>query len=226
LKGTGASSAAALKSYHLAVTNRQPFGSQALVAQGSGGIALAHAWIVPFGPAFLAAFLVVEAPTAPPPVAEPAPQQSAAAWYGAPAAVADGLSLVLMGSAWGTKQEALLFLGGAGYLLGGPIGHLANGRGERAAGSLGLRMVATGIAAGAVLADFYLSRGCDPDGGPPCGAPVGGLVAGGAVMLGVAILDDVWLARGPAASPPACAALMPSLVVTSRLGLVSFAGRF
>jgi hypothetical protein len=49
-------------------------------------------------------------------------------------------------------------------------------------------------------------------------------------MLGAAILDDFWLARGPAASlpasPPACAALTPSLVVTSRLGLVSLAGRF
>jgi hypothetical protein len=177
-----------------------------------------------------AAFLAVEPPAAPPPVVQPSPQQPEAAWYGAPAAIADGLSLVLMGSAWGTKQEVLLFLGGAGYLLGGPIGHLANGRRARAFGSLGLRMVATGIAAGAVFADFYLTRGCDPDAGPPCGAPVAGLVAGGAVMLGAAILDDVWLARGPAASPPAsppaCAALTPSLVVTSQLGLVSLAGRF
>jgi hypothetical protein len=181
---------------------------------------------VPFGPVLLATFLAVEVPTSPPPVAEPTPQQSDAAWYGAPAAVADGLSLALMGSAWGTKQETLLFLGGAGYLLGGPIGHLANGRGDRALGSFGLRMVAAGIASGAVFADFYLTRGCDPDAGPPCGAPVVGLVAGGAVMLGAAILDDVWLARGPAASPPACAALMPSLVVTSQLGLVSLAGRF
>lgn len=181
---------------------------------------------MPFGPAFLAAFLAVEAPAAPLPAAEPAPQQSDAAWYGAPAAVADGLSLVLMGSAWGTKQEALLFIGGAGYLLGGPIGHLVNGRGQRAAGSLGLRMVATGIAAGAVFADFYLNRGCDPDGGPPCGAPVVGLVAGGAVMLGAAILDDLWLARGPGAPSPASAALTPSLIVTSQIGLVSLAGRF
>jgi hypothetical protein len=118
----------------------------------------------------LAAFLAVEPPAAPPPVAEPAPHQSDAAWYGAPTAVADGLSLVLMGSAWGTKQEVLLFLGGAGYLLGGPIGHLANGRGNRAVGSLGLRMVATGIAGGAVFADFYLTRGCDPDAGPPFAA--------------------------------------------------------
>lgn len=94
------------------------------------------------------------------------------------------------------------------------------------AGSLGLRMVATGIAAAAVFADFYLSRGCDPDAGPPCGGPVVGLVAGGAVMLGAAILGDVWLARGPATSPPACTSLAPSLVVTSRVGLVSLAGRF
>jgi hypothetical protein len=87
-------------------------------------------------------------------------------------------------------------------------------------------MVATGIAAGAVFADLYLTRGCDPDAGPPCGALVAGLVAGGAVTLSAAILDDFWLARGPAASPPASAALMPSIVVTSQLGLVSFAGRF
>jgi hypothetical protein len=181
---------------------------------------------VPFGSVLLAAFLAVEAPASPAPVPEAAPRQSEAAWYGAPAAVADGLSLILLGSAWGTKQEALLFLGGAGYLLGGPIDHLANGRGERAAGTLALRVVATGIAAAAVFADFYLRRGCDPDAGPPCGAPVVGLVAGGAVMLGAAIMDDVWLARGPATSPLASTALTPSLVVTSQVGLVSFAGRF
>ena len=67
-----------------------------------------------------------------------------------------------MESAWATKQEGLLFLGGAGYLLGGPIDHLVNGRGARAAGSLGLRMVATGIAAAAVFANFYLRRDAIP----------------------------------------------------------------
>ena len=179
-----------------------------------------------FGLVLLTASLALEPSAAPAPVPEPAPQRSDDAWYGSPAAVADGLSMVLMGSAWGTKQEALLFLGGAGYLLGAPISHLAHGRGERAAGSFGLRMVAAGLAASAVFADFYLNRGCDPDAGPPCGAPVVGLVAGGAVMLGAAILDDLWLARGPAASAPALAALTPSLVVTSQFGLVSLAGRF
>jgi hypothetical protein len=87
-------------------------------------------------------------------------------------------------------------------------------------------MIATGIAAGAVFADFYLNRGCDPDAGPSCSAPVVGLVAGGVVMLGAALLDDGWLARGPAASSPPSAALTPGLIVTSRVGLVSLAGRF
>lgn len=184
----------------------------------------APCWTVPLAPVLVAVFLAVESP---PPLVAPASQQVDRAWYGAPAAVADGLSLVLMASAWGTKQEALLFVGGVGYLLSGPIDHLANGRGDRALGSLGLRMLATGMAAGAVFADFYLNRGCDPDAGPPCGAPVVGLVAGGALMLGAAILDDAWLARGSAASsPPIGAGLTPHLVVTPQLGLFSVAGRF
>jgi hypothetical protein len=179
---------------------------------------------VPLAPILVAVFLAVESP---PPLVAPASQQVDFAWYGAPAAVADGLSLVLMASAWGTKQEALLFLGGAGYLLSGPIDHLANGRGDRALGSLGLRILATGMATGALFADFYLHRGCDPDVGPPCGAPVVGLVTGGALMLGAAILDGAWLARGPAASAPAVrAGLTPSLVVTPQLGLFAVAGRF
>ena len=173
-------------------------------------------------PVLVAAFLSVE-----PPLAAPESQQADAVWYGAPAAVADGVALVLMASAWGTKQEALLFFGGAGYLLGGPIVHLANGRGERALGSLGLRLLAAGLATGAVVADFYLRRACDPDAGPPCGAPVTGLIAGGALMLGAAILDDVWLAHGPdLPSPPIRPGLTPSLVVTPQLGLFSVAGRF
>ena len=45
-------------------------------------------------------------------------------------------------------------------------------------------------------------------------------------MLGAAILDDVWLARGPATTPPARTSLTPSLVVTPQVGLVSFGGRF
>jgi hypothetical protein len=170
-------------------------------------------------------------PPAPPPASGGA-QEATDDWYGAPAAVADGVSLVMLETSWGVKNEGLLVLGGAGYLLAGPLVHLAHLRGDRALGSLGLRILAAGAASGAVFADFYFNRGCDPDGGPPCGVPVTGLVIGGAVMLGAAILDDVWLAndhlpndRVDAPQRPV-ATFTPSLVVTPQLGLLSFAGRF
>ena len=179
-----------------------------------------------FGALLIAALLVVEPPPANEPPAPLASGHAATSdWYGAPAAVADGISLVMMGAAWGAKSETVLFLGGAGYLLAGPLGHLVHGRGDRALGSLGLRILAAGLASGAVFADFYLNRGCDPDGGPPCGGPVTGLVIGGAVMLGAAILDDVWLANDRLPQGPG-ATLTPSLVVTPQLGLLSLAGRF
>lgn len=177
------------------------------------------------GSVVLVVLSVLEPPPAAVPSVPPSPGPSDATWYGAPAAVTDGVSIALMATAWGTKQEGLLLLGGAGYLLGAPIVHLANGRRDRALGSLGLRLLAAGVAAGAVFLDFYASRGCDPDVGPPCGAPVAGLIAGGAALLGAAILDD-WRARTPVAAPPARALLTPSLVVTPQLGLVGVAGRF
>jgi hypothetical protein len=180
---------------------------------------------VGFGSILLVALSAVDPPSAGPPGALPSPPTADATWYGAPAAVADGVSVALMATAWGTKQEGLLVLGGAGYILAGPIVHLANGRGERALGSLGLRLLAAGIAAGAVFMDFYVNRGCDPDAGPPCGAPIIGLVAGGAALLGAAILDDL-RARAPIAPPTARTSLTPSLVVTPQLGLVGVAGRF
>jgi len=178
-----------------------------------------------------AALAVVEPPpTGGPPVPPPllaGGHEATNDWYGVPSALADGISLVMLGAGWGTKNESVLFLGGAGYLLAGPIGHLAHRRGDRALGSLGLRILATGAASGALFADFYLNRGCDPDAGPPCSAPLTGLLIGGAAMLGAAILDDVWLANDDSASPPRpVATLTPSLLVTSQLGLLSFAGRF
>jgi hypothetical protein len=176
----------------------------------------------------IAALAVVEPPAAGElPLPPAGGHQATNEWYGAPSAVADGIFLVMMEAAWGVKNESVLFLGGAGYLLAGPIGHLVHGRGDRALGSFGLRILAAGAASGAVFADFYFNRGCDPDGGPPCGAPLTGLIIGGAAMLGVAILDDVWLANDRPASPSSPAAtLTTSLVVTPQLGLFSLAGRF
>ena len=156
-----------------------------------------------------------------------AAHETADDWYGAPATVADGISLVMLEAGWGAKNERVFFLGVAGYLLAGPIGHLAHLRGDRALGSLGLRVLAAGLGYGAMFAEFYFNRGCDSEGGPPCYAPITGLVIGGAVMLGAAILDDVWLAKDRVESPPRSAVnWRPSVIVTPQLGLFSVAGRF
>ena len=184
-----------------------------------------------FGALLIAALAVLE----PPPSGEPPVPSTPLAggheatdnWYGAPSALADGISLVMLAAGWGAKNESVFFLGGAGYLVAGPLGHLAHRRGDRALGSLGLRILAAGVASGAVFADFYLNGGCDPDGGPPCGEPLAGLLIGGAAMLGAAIADDVWLANDRPVSPPRpVATWTPSLLVTPQLGLLSLAGRF
>jgi hypothetical protein len=190
----------------------------------------------------VAAAILVQVPEAPPPAATsdeelvppalaspaelaPAAPAPAPGWYGLPAAVVDGAAVALGAVAFATRDEALLYLGAAGYLLGAPLNHLANRRYGAAAGSLTLRVGASALAVVVYVASF-VNQGCDNDAGPRCNYVPGALL-GGLVMATAAIVDDAAIAYRAAPPPPSRRlSWAPALVVTPNLGLLSLGGAF
>lgn len=156
-----------------------------------------------------------------------ASEETGAQWYGAPALVVDGLALTLGATGFGVRNEGLFLLGTAGYFLGAPLNHLANGRPGAAAGSLMLRALGTGLAVAVFMGD-YTSGGCDGD--PTADSPschrTRALLLGGLVLAAFAILDDVWIARTPEPAPRRRAMLTPGLVITPNLAFASLGGSF
>jgi hypothetical protein len=112
-------------------------------------------------------------------------------WYGEQTLLADGLSLLFALGAAGGETEPLLVLASAGYVLGGPIVHLAHGSLWRAGVSLGLRvglpLLFTAI--GVQLEDCH-------SGEDFCG--LGSVVIGGSLgILTAIVLDAAVLAYEP-----------------------------
>jgi hypothetical protein len=151
--------------------------------------------------------------------------QPPSGWYGGPALLADGLALTVAASGIGAKSEGLFFLGGFGYLLGGPINHLANHHPGAAVGSFFLRAAFSGLAVVLFVADFA-SQGCDGDAGPPCHYATG-LFLGALALAAGAVIDDAIVARErPRPAPRARVSWAPGLVIAPNLGLVSVGGAF
>lgn len=122
--------------------------------------------------------------TAPPPPAEE--NRARPTWYGWQTLLADGASIAV------TPAVPLVGLGG--YVLGGPIVHLAHGRVGAALGSLGLRVGAP-IAGGTAA---YLIQGkCRGD---FCG--VAPLLGAGVGLISAIALDSALLARAPGEETP------------------------
>jgi hypothetical protein len=145
-------------------------------------------------------------------------------WYGGPAVVSDiaSFTLVGLGGAWNSGE--VFALGVAGFALGAPINHLANGHPGRALASLGIRALGVGVATGALLLDV-VAHPCD--GELSCRhSPVVGLTAGAAALLAAMALDDALLAREPVRARGAGASFTPALVVAPSLALVSLGGAF
>jgi hypothetical protein len=162
-----------------------------------------------------------DAPTAPATAAARADQPR---WYGGPALAIDAGAFALMLGGAASNNGSLLIAGGAGFMLGAPIVHLANRRSSGALASLGLRVLGGGLATGIVMADV-LSHPCD--GEPSCQHDSSTAVALGAIaLLGTALIDDLWLAReeGAGAAPRTSAKLGAAIVVGPQLALFSLGG--
>jgi hypothetical protein len=166
-----------------------------------------------------------EPPPVQAPAPEPAPPPAPSGWYGGPALVADGLALTIAASGVGGKSAGIFFLGGLGYLLAGPVNHLANHHPGAAAGSVLMRAAFSGLAAVLFVADVA-SQGCDGDAGPHCDYAAG-LFFGALALAAGAIIDDAIIARErPRPAQGARVSWAPGLVVAPNLGLVSVGGAF
>jgi len=145
-------------------------------------------------------------------------------WYGGPAVASDVISFALIAGGGSGNNAGLLMLGAAGYGLGAPINHLANGHPQRALESLGIRLLG-GVAAVGVFMLDVLSHPCD--GEPSCHhTPSVGLAAGAVLLLAAATVDDALLARELTAAPRPGATLAPAVVVGSSSAFVSLGGSF
>jgi len=124
-----------------------------------------------------------------------------------------------------TNGEGTLLLGLTGYLLGAPINHLVHGRPTAALGSLGLRLLATGLATGVALEDLIVNH-CDGD-VTPCRSPNYAIAIDTVLVLGVMALDDALLARAPIpANRHAEPSVSPGFLVGPSTAYVSLGGRF
>jgi hypothetical protein len=146
-------------------------------------------------------------------------------WYGWQTLATDGVTVTLLASGIAAQRGALVAFGAATFALGGPIVHLAHGRGDAAAASLGIRVGVPFVGAfvGAVIEDC---RHSDNEGCPLEGAAIGLLAGTGAAM----ILDTVFLAHEdiPREQPQRTARLSvsPSVSVTKSSGTMGLTGTF
>jgi hypothetical protein len=180
-------------------------------------------------------------PTTPTTTAAPAaegPQE----WYGWQTLLADGASVALViggatiasgsGSSSNSNSRtgsALAGLGSLGYLVGGPIVHLANGRPFAGLGSLGLR---AGLPVGGAILGGLIGLGTCKDssrdfGSGLCVLAIGTLGFVGGVVAAV-VADAVWLARKPTelAKPQQAVRWIPDLSLSPTGGSAGVRGTF
>lgn len=191
----------------------------------------------------LATTLLANVPTgAPQPTIEPAgvepstapfagdPPKPAPRWYGAPAvavdaAVAVGLIAVVYmndDTPHSGGTPAALYGLAAAYVLAGPVVHLAYGHPGRAAESLLVRVgaFAASLAVTYALVD-PLNCNVEVSEHIPCRAPYALALA----PLTALVVDDLFLAREPAA-PPATASVSPRVVAQPGLAMLGIGGTF
>jgi hypothetical protein len=180
-----------------------------------------------------ATLLLVSLLSAGPQLTEPASPVESTGWYGAPSAITDGVSLSLLVGAMaaaGTQAKAItpaFALGGiGGFLVGGPVVHLQNRHGGRAAASLALRV--TGMVVGAYISLAHAYSHCNSDNGtdgPNCDAFSGKeMLTISLPFAAAAIIDDALLARGTipvrdVSTPAPPAAQIAGVVGPGYLGL-------
>jgi hypothetical protein len=148
-------------------------------------------------------------------------------WYGWQTLATDGAAVALLATGIATSSEGVGFFSAATFALGGPIVHLAHGRGGAAAASLGIRvgLATAGFFAGAAMEDCNHSSEGDDFCGLE-GAAIG-LLAGSGVAM---ILDTVLLAHESVRreQPQRTGVLFvsPAVSVTKSSGTVGLAGTF
>jgi hypothetical protein len=104
-------------------------------------------------------------------------------WYGAPVLLVDAASLAVALGSTGSGSPGLGYVGAGGYLLGGPVIHIAHRNGDKAVLSLMIRVAAP-------LAFGYAAyEGFGGSNGEGC-CPAIGAVLGGVVGAGLASVVD------------------------------------
>lgn len=155
------------------------------------------------------------------------PESAAGRWYGWEILAADAASgLAVAGTAGILRLDIgkAILIGSVGYVVGGPIVHLANGEGAGAARSLGLRLVLPvavgmlGAGIGALAAGDGRSEICSSE--RACGALFGGIIGAG-IAIPIAMAIDWWNA-----STSHEASLAPLVVVTPNIKAMMLVGRF
>jgi hypothetical protein len=168
--------------------------------------------------------LAPQTPSSPAPAARAEPSFDRSHWYGGAAVATDTIAAAMIVGGGASNDPSLATLGAIGYVLGAPMSYLVLRHPRHALGSLGIRALASGLAAGAVLFDV-LGHPCD--GERSCQhTPTTGLTVGALTLLAAAIVDDAVLAREPVSAPSPRATFTPSVVLSPSLAFVSMRGSF
>lgn len=144
--------------------------------------------------------------------AEDAPAPAETHWYGWETLATDAGAIGFAAlTAWhGSSDTTSLVLGltsASFYFVGGPIVHLAHGRGTTALADFGLRL-GIPLAAGLLFGALSGSATTNATDCPGCDFAIGFLLGAGLGGIGASIVDAAWLAREPV---PPRARLAPSI---------------
>lgn len=154
-------------------------------------------------------------PTAPAEESSPAatPTPASVRWYGWQPLVVDLGSIATKvggGFVRGAGTAPIEIVGGAGYVLGAPLIHLAHGQADKAGVSIALRTLVPGVGAlvGVLLASIAFPNGTVSQSGDSVSAvdksvyqALGGFIGFGAGAVAGIVVDDVVVAKEKAAPP-------------------------
>jgi hypothetical protein len=146
---------------------------------------------------------------------EPAERPHAYRWYGAPTLGVDAASLGLAVLAFKADSAILAYASMGSFALGGPINHLTQGNGGRAAASLGMR-VALPVLLG--VGGAFIPGACDRH---ACIGPIVGVFAG---MAAASAIDTAALSYKEV--PEKRSAIAPVLAVGKDMAYVGASGQF